>query len=109
LAGRKQSPGKNILMKISNETKVGVLTIAALTVLIVGFNFLKGKDLFNRTKKIYAVFGKLGSLGRSNDVKINGYPIGTVYAFGPTDKNVNGIKVTILIDPPILLLTSLPV
>jgi len=82
-------------MKISNETKVGILTIAALTVLIIGFNFLKGKDLFNRTKKIYAVFGKLGSLAKSNEVKINGYTIGTVYAFEPVDKNLNGIKVTI--------------
>src|SRR5215510_4377752 len=82
-------------MKISNETKVGLLTIAALTVLIIGFNFLKGKDLFNRTKKIYAVFGKLGSLARSNEVKINGYTVGTVYAFEPTDKNLTGIKVTI--------------
>jgi len=29
-------------MKISNETKVGVLTITALVFLILGFNFLKG-------------------------------------------------------------------
>ena len=84
-------------MKISNETKVGVLTIAALTVLIIGFNFLKGKDVFNRTKKIYAIFTKLGSLARSNEVKINGYVIGNVYAFEPTDKNLNGIRVTISI------------
>ena len=82
-------------MKISNETKVGILTIVALFILIVGFNFLKGKDVFNRSKKIYAVFSKLGSLAKSNEVKINGYTIGTVYRFEPTDKNLNGIKVTI--------------
>jgi phospholipid/cholesterol/gamma-HCH transport system substrate-binding protein len=82
-------------MKISNETKVGILTITALVILIIGFNFLKGKDLFNNTKKIYAVFDQLGSLAKSNAVKINGYPIGTVYAFEPIDKNLNGIKVTI--------------
>jgi len=82
-------------MKISNETKVGILTITALVILILGFNFLKGKDLFNRTNKIYAVFDKLGALAKSNAVKINGYPVGTVYAFEPTDKNLNGIKVTI--------------
>ena len=82
-------------MKISNETKVGILTITALVILIIGFNFLKGKDLFNNTKKIYAVFDQLGSLAKSNAVKINGYPVGTVYAFEPIDKNLNGIKVTI--------------
>jgi phospholipid/cholesterol/gamma-HCH transport system substrate-binding protein len=82
-------------MKISNETKVGILTVVALTVLIIGFNFLKGKDVFNRSKKIYAVFTKLGALAKSNEVKINGYIIGTVYSFEPIDKNLNGIKVTI--------------
>ena len=86
---------KNNLMKISNETKVGVLTIAALVILIVGFNYLKGKDVFNRSTKIYAVFTKLGTLSKSNEVKINGYTVGTVYSFEPTDKNLNGIKVTI--------------
>ncbi len=88
---------KKNLMKISNETKVGILTIAALTVLIIGFNYLKGKDVFNRTKKIYAVFSKLGSLAKSNSVKINGYIVGTVYAFEPTNRNVDSIKVTISI------------
>ncbi|MBK5272920.1 MAG: MCE family protein, partial [Bacteroidia bacterium] len=52
-------------MKISNETKVGVLTISALTLLILGFNFLKGKELFNRSKKLYAVFSDLGPLSKS--------------------------------------------
>ena len=55
-------------MKISNETKVGVLTIVALTLLIVGFNFLKGKNLFTNEKHLYAVFGELGSLKRSEEL-----------------------------------------
>ncbi len=33
-------------MKISNETKVGALTAVAITLLILGFNFLKGKKPF---------------------------------------------------------------
>jgi phospholipid/cholesterol/gamma-HCH transport system substrate-binding protein len=82
-------------MKINNETKVGILTIIALAMLILGFNYLKGKDIFNSTKKIYAVFPKLGSLVKSNEVKINGLTVGTVYALEETDKNVSGIKVTI--------------
>ncbi len=82
-------------MKIKNETKVGILTVVALALLIIGFNFLKGKDLFNNTTKIYAVFSKLGSLAKANEVKINGLTVGTVYAMEETDKNVSGIKVTI--------------
>ncbi|MFN8289707.1 MAG: MlaD family protein [Chitinophagaceae bacterium] len=82
-------------MKISNETKVGVLTITALTILILGFNFLKGKDVFKKSKKIYAVFNDLGSLSKSNEVKINGYVIGTVYSLDVKDKDMSGIVATI--------------
>ncbi len=82
-------------MKISNETKVGILTIVALTLLILGFNFLKGRDLFKKTKRIYAVFNDLGSLSTSNEVKINGYVIGSVYALDVKDKHMSGIVATI--------------
>jgi phospholipid/cholesterol/gamma-HCH transport system substrate-binding protein len=82
-------------MKINNETKVGILTVIALAMLIVGFNFLKGKDVFNNTPKIYAIFSKLGSLAKSNEVKINGLTVGNVYNMEEVDKNVSGIKVTI--------------
>lgn len=82
-------------MKISNETKVGILTIVGLTILILGFNFLKGKDLFKKSKKIYAVFKDLGSLSKSNEVKINGYVIGTVYSLKAKDENLSGIVATI--------------
>lgn len=82
-------------MKISNETKVGILTIVALVILIVGFNFLKGKDVFSRSKKIYAVFKELGTLEKSNEVKINGLPIGNVYDKKEQDKDVSAVVVTI--------------
>lgn len=82
-------------MKISNETKVGLLTIVALAMLIMGFNFLKGKDLFNSKEKLYAIFEKLGPLEKSNLVKVNGVSIGTVYDIEPTDKDISSVKVTI--------------
>lgn len=82
-------------MKINNETKVGLLTVVAIALLIVGFNFLKGRDVFNKTSKIYAIFDKVGSLTKSNEVKINGLTIGTVYEMHEVDKNVSAIRVTI--------------
>ena len=85
-------------MTISNETKVGSLTAIAIVLLILGFNFLKGKDLFNRATRVYAVFSQLGSLSKSNEVKINGLPVGTVYDLQPLDKNVSGIKVVITLN-----------
>ena len=82
-------------MKISNETKVGVLAIIAITLFILGFNFLKGKDIFDRQRKLYAVFTNLGTLQKSNEVRINGYPVGIVYDYVEKDKNLSGVVVTI--------------
>jgi phospholipid/cholesterol/gamma-HCH transport system substrate-binding protein len=82
-------------MKLSNETKVGVLAIASIVILVLGFNFLKGKSLFSKTPVLYAEFSNIGSLEKSNAVKINGLPIGTVYNMVPKDKEVNRIVVEI--------------
>jgi phospholipid/cholesterol/gamma-HCH transport system substrate-binding protein len=82
-------------MKISNETKVGILTVVALALLIVGFNFLKGKNVFSNEKHLYAVFYDLGSLKKSNEVKMKGLPVGAVYNYTEIDKNLSGIIVTI--------------
>jgi phospholipid/cholesterol/gamma-HCH transport system substrate-binding protein len=82
-------------MKISNETKIGALTTIAIALLILGFNFLKGKDLFEHSKKIYAVFKNVEGLENSNSVNIKGLQVGTVYAISPTDKDVDGIVVAI--------------
>ncbi len=82
-------------MKINNETKVGILAVVAIVLLVLGFNFLKGNQVFKKDTHIHAVFTKLGSLDKSNSVKINGLPIGTVYDFAPTDKEVSAIVVTI--------------
>lgn len=86
---------KSFFMKLNNETKVGILTVLAIALLIVGFNFLKGKNLFSKEKHLYAVFAELGSLKKSNEVKINGLPVGNVYTYTEIDKNLSGIIVTI--------------
>lgn len=80
-------------MKLSNETKVGLLAIVSIVVLVLGFNFLKGKSLFSKTPVLFAEFSDIGTLEKSNQVKINGLPIGTVYAMTPKDKEVNKIIV----------------
>jgi phospholipid/cholesterol/gamma-HCH transport system substrate-binding protein len=82
-------------MKISNETKIGALTSISIVLLILGYNFLKGKDLFSRSKKIYAVFKNVEGLELSNTVSIKGLNVGNVYAIKATDKDIDGILVTI--------------
>jgi phospholipid/cholesterol/gamma-HCH transport system substrate-binding protein len=82
-------------MKITNETKIGALASVSIVLLILGFNFLKGKDLFEHHKKIYAVFNNVDGLELSNAVSIKGLEVGSVYAIRSTDKSINGILVTI--------------
>jgi len=82
-------------MKISNETKVGALTAIAITVLILGFNFLKGKDLTTRGNTLYTIFPNVEGLVPSNPVMVNGLQVGKVTALKETDKNVSGIIVTL--------------
>lgn len=82
-------------MKISNETKVGVLTVLAVALLILGFNYLKGKDLIDNSKKIYTVFKRVDGLGVSNGVLVNGLQIGTVYKMKELNANLDSVVVTI--------------
>ncbi|MBS1667533.1 MAG: MCE family protein [Bacteroidetes bacterium] len=78
-------------MKISNETKIGALTAISITLLILGFNFLKGKKLFEHSSKIYASFKNVDGVELSNGVKINGLLVGNVTGIKETDKDLDAI------------------
>lgn len=78
-------------MKLNNETKVGILAVAAILVLVFGFNFLKGAKVFSKPKVIYAKFTDVGSLEKSNQVKINGLEIGKVNNYYQADKEITYI------------------
>ncbi|MEX6686262.1 MlaD family protein [Danxiaibacter flavus] len=82
-------------MKISNETKIGALTAVAIALLILGFNFLKGKSLFRSGFFLYAKYDNTKGLLPSHPVFVNGYQVGSVYEIEAADKNVKEILVTI--------------
>jgi phospholipid/cholesterol/gamma-HCH transport system substrate-binding protein len=82
-------------MKISNETKVGALTAIAITLLILGFNFLKGKTLFKTGNFIYAKYNDTKGIMVSNGVFINGFQVGSVYDIENADANLSAIVVAI--------------
>jgi len=83
-------------MQISNETKVGALTIIAVTLLVLGYNFLKGKSLVrDKSNFIYVKFADVGTLDISNPVKIRGYRIGNVSDINGTDENISEVVVAI--------------
>ncbi len=80
-------------MKVSNETKIGALTAIAITLLILGFNFLKGKNLIEKKATMYIAFTKVNGLNMADVIKINGLKIGGVEDMQETDANLSGIVV----------------
>ncbi len=82
-------------MKVSNETKVGALTAIAITLFILGFNFLRGKTLFKTGHFIYAKYANTKGIMVSNPVYINGFQVGAVFEIENTDKNLSAILLTI--------------
>lgn len=84
--------------KISNETKVGALTAISITLLILGFNFLKGVNLTKKSRFLYARFEQIDGLMTANPVSMNGLAIGSVYKTAPGDRDLSWVLVTIRLD-----------
>ncbi len=81
-------------MKISNETKIGVLAIVGVAALVIGFSYLKGHGVFKKEKLIYAVYSDVQGLKQSNPVVINGLQIGRIESLDG-GKNMRRIVVTV--------------
>lgn len=84
-------------MKISNETKIGILATVAITILVLGYNFLKGEDLFTSTNTYYAQYDNVDGLFRSNPVQINGHTVGSVRS---VDMDYKTRKLTVAVTIP---------
>lgn len=65
-------------MKFTKEIKTALLVIAAILLFIWGYNFLKGKNLFDNNKKIYAIYDSVEGLETSSIVKLKGVAVGRV-------------------------------
>jgi phospholipid/cholesterol/gamma-HCH transport system substrate-binding protein len=82
-------------MRVSNETKVGALTVIAVTLIIFGFNFLKGKTFFKSGTFIYAKYTDTKGLIVSNPVFVNGFQVGTVFEIENLNDNLSELVVCI--------------
>ena len=67
-------------MRITNETKVGILAAVSIAILIVGYSFLKGNDVFSTEHEFYATYESVEGLTVSKPVLVNGFQIGRVSA-----------------------------
>ncbi len=64
-------------MKISREVKTGVLVLSGIVLFIFGYNYLKGKNLFESTNVYYTEFD-YNALNKSSPVTVNGNSVGKI-------------------------------
>ena len=64
-------------MKISKEVKTGILVLSGIVLFIFGFNYLKGKNLFESTDVYYTEFD-YNALNKSSPITVNGNTVGKI-------------------------------
>lgn len=65
-------------MKISKEIKTGVLALGAIALLIFGYNFLAGSNLFKKDNEYFVKYQNVEGLALAAPVTINGLVVGKV-------------------------------
>ncbi len=63
---------------MKKEMKIALTAVAALVLLFIGLNFLKGINVFTSTNTYYVKLKDAAGLAVSNPVYANGYPVGIV-------------------------------
>ena len=85
-------------MKLTNEVNIALTAIAAVALLFVGINFLKGINVFESSNSYYVKFKDIKGLAVSNLVYANGYPVGTVRDIDYNYGDNNGVVVRVELD-----------
>ncbi|MDA9640153.1 MlaD family protein, partial [Flavobacteriaceae bacterium] len=84
-------------MKLSKEIKTAVLVISGILLFIFIFNYLKGENVFDSSKKISAIYENVEGLAPSAAVTINGHTIGKVQSIEFKGDGSGLLRVTMLI------------
>ncbi|MDR0661479.1 MAG: MlaD family protein [Prevotellaceae bacterium] len=84
-------------MKIKKELKIGIYLVITVAVLYWGLNFLRGKDIFGKNQKFYAVFENVQGLQQTSNVLIRGLKVGMIEKIVLNEEENNFI-VTLRID-----------
>lgn len=66
------------MLKISNETKVALLAIVAISLGFWGFKFLQGVNVLSSTKTLYVRYSQVDQLRPSNPVFLSGFQVGLI-------------------------------
>lgn len=84
-------------MNISKEVKTGILAVVAICLLIYGYSFLKGSNIFSNERVFHVSYNNVAGLAVSAPVTVNGYIIGKVKKIDFANKQ-GGLIVTFALD-----------
>ncbi len=88
-------------MKISREVKTAILVIVSTILVVFLFNYLKGQNLLDSSRKVFVVYDNVEGLASSSPVTLNGHTIGRVQEIGFTTDGTAKIKVLLSIEDDI--------
>lgn len=80
---------------MSREVKIGIFTFVVLLILIWGYNFLKGKNLFENNKEYYIRYDDIAQLEVASPVYVHGFNVGSVTKIKIDPEDFTKILVTI--------------
>ncbi len=86
------------MVKISKEVKIGAVTLFSMIFFFFIFNYLKGKNLFSKNRRFYAIYNDVSGLAPSKGVFLNGFQVGRVDNIFFHPKNDGRLIVEISID-----------
>lgn len=83
---------------MARELKIGILALLVIAGIIISYQFMKGKNVFNNSKVFYSQFDNIDQLEVAAPVLINGIKIGTVTDIRLNPKDVKSVLVTYEVD-----------
>ena len=85
-------------MRISREVKTAILVLASLLLIVFLFNYLKGQNLLDSSRKVFVIYDNTEGLTSSNPVTLNGNSIGKVQNISFTKDGSAKILVQLVIE-----------
>lgn len=77
-------------MTVTRELKTGVIVLIIIALSFWGFNFLKNRNLYDKTRTFYAEYNNVQGLAPKSPITINGLKVGSVsdITFHPSKKGI---------------------
>ncbi|WP_445457945.1 MlaD family protein [Flavobacterium sp. HNIBRBA15423] len=88
-------------MKLTKEIKTAILVISSILLFIWGYSFLKGRNLFDSSKKLYVIYDSVEGLEPSSLVKLKGVNVGRVNSYHFLENKKVQVELAITSDYPI--------